>query len=212
MSHGDHQGPIALIDRNRGPFETEAITNITPDTRPHYQMSRSHHNSFRDPYPISRDHFLVTHNPDDQHIWALYVIDRYGNRELLYVDPEISSKHPSPLRPRRRPPVVSSTLDPELAVARSGPVHRARCLPGTGLDGRARTSASICAWLEEVPSQLEPLSCGQYRADHPPFTDFYAAPVHLVHGPDTKLRHPHPERTACPAANRLPMAAARDAG
>jgi hypothetical protein len=84
MSHGDHQGPIALIDRAKGPFDTAAITNITPDTRPHYQMSRSHHDSFRDPYPISRDHFLVAHNPDNQHNWGLYVIDRYGNRELLY--------------------------------------------------------------------------------------------------------------------------------
>ena len=91
MSHGDHKGPIALIDRTKGPFDTEAITNITPDTRPQYQMSRSHHDTFRDPYPISRDHFLVTHNPDNQHNWGLYVIDRYGNREWLYADPEISS-------------------------------------------------------------------------------------------------------------------------
>jgi hypothetical protein len=87
MSHGDHSGPIALIDRSKGPFDTEAITNITPDTRPQYQMSRSHHDTFRDPYPISRDHFLVAHNPDNQHNWGLYVIDRYGNREWLYADP-----------------------------------------------------------------------------------------------------------------------------
>ncbi|NQU22561.1 MAG: discoidin domain-containing protein, partial [Candidatus Nealsonbacteria bacterium] len=115
MSHGDHQGPIALIDRTKGPSDTAAITNITPDTRPHYQMSRSHHDSFRDPYPISRDYVLVAHNPDNQHNWGLYVIDRYGNRELLYVDPEISSKHPSPLRARPRPPVPSSELDAKLA-------------------------------------------------------------------------------------------------
>jgi hypothetical protein len=30
MSHGDHQGPIALIDRSKAPFDTRAITNITP--------------------------------------------------------------------------------------------------------------------------------------------------------------------------------------
>ena len=201
MSHGDHQGPIALIDRNRGPFDTAAITNITPDTRPHYQMSRSHHNSFRDPYPISRDHFLVTHNPDDQHIWALYVIDRYGNRELLYVDPEISSKHPSPLRPRWRPPVVSGTLDPELGATRFGPVLRAGCLPGIGLDGRAR-SRKVSArgsgsplvpgtsFLRAVPRGSSPL----YR--------FLRGPRSPSARTDTKLRHPYPERTACPAANQ----------
>jgi mono/diheme cytochrome c family protein len=37
--------------------------------------------------------------------------------------------------------------------------------------------------VEEVPPTLEPLDCGQYRSDHEPFADFYATPVHLVHGP-----------------------------
>ena len=60
ISHGDHQGPIALIAPGKGSFDTAAITSITPDTRPQYQMDRSHSETFRDPEPISRDHFLVT--------------------------------------------------------------------------------------------------------------------------------------------------------
>jgi len=182
MSHGDHQGPIALIDRSKGPFDTEAITNITPDTRPHYQMSRSHHDSFRDPYPISRDHFLVTHNPDNQHIWGLYVIDRYGNRELLYVDPEISSKHPTPLRARPRPPVLASDVDEELAKQGLGQFTVQDVYQGLG-STVARGRAKYLRVAQEVPATLETLSCGQFRADHPPFTDFYASPIRLVHGP-----------------------------
>jgi hypothetical protein len=182
MSHGDHQGPIALIDRTKGPFDTEAITNITPDTRPHYQMSRSHHDTFRDPYPISRDHFLVTHNPDNQQNWCLYVIDRYGNRELLYVDPEISSKHPSPLRPRPRPPVLPSTLDAQLAEQGLGQFTIEDVYRGLG-STVARGRAKYLQVSEEVPATLETLPNGQCRADHPPFTDFYASPIHLVHGP-----------------------------
>ena len=46
------------------------------------------------------------HNPGRQAHWGLYVIDRYGNRELLYLDPAISSKHPSLLHARPRPPVL----------------------------------------------------------------------------------------------------------
>lgn len=182
MSHGDHQGPIALIDRTKGPFNTEAITNITPDTRPHYQMSRSHHDSFRDPYPISRDHFLVAHNPDNQHNWGLYVIDRYGNRELLYADPEISSKHPTPLRPRPRPPVLPSEIDEKLAEQDLGQFTVQDVYVGLG-STVARGRAKYLRVAEEVPATLETLSCGQYRADHPPFSDFYAGPVRLVHGP-----------------------------
>jgi len=182
MSHGDHQGPIALIDRSKAPFDTAAITNITPDTRPHYQMSRSHHDSFRDPYPISRDHFLVTHTPDNQHNWGLYVVDRYGNRELLYVDPEISSMHPSPLCVRPRPPVLPGSLDADLAQQGLGQFTVQDVYQGLGsavLRGRAK----YLQVSEEVPPALEPLPCGQFRADHPPFTDFYATPVHLVRGP-----------------------------
>jgi hypothetical protein len=182
MSHGDHNGPIALIDRAKGPFATEAITNITPDTRPHYQMSRSHHDTFRDPYPISRDHFLVSHNPDNQHNWGLYVIDRYGNRELLYVDPEISSKHPTPLRARPRPPVLPSTPDPKLAEQGLGQFTLQDVYQGLG-STVARGRAKYLRVAEEVPATLELLSCGQYCADHPPFTDFYATPVHVVRGP-----------------------------
>lgn len=187
MSHGDHKGPIALIDRNKGPFDTAAITNITPDTRPQYQMSRSHSDTFRDPYPISRDHFLVTHNPDDQHNWALYVIDRYGNRELLYVDPEISSKHPTPLRPRPRPPVLSEALDAQLAEQGLGQFTVQDVYEGLGAT-IARGRAKYLRVAEELPAKLESLPDGQCRADHPPFTDFYATPIHLVRGPTPSFR------------------------
>jgi hypothetical protein len=182
MSHGDHQGPIALIDRSKGPFDTSAITNITPDTRPHYQMSRSHHDSFRDPYPISPDHFLVTHNPDNQHNWGLYIIDRYGNRELLYVDPEISSKHPRPLHARPRPPVLASEINAVLAKQDLGQFTVQDVYQGLG-SRVARGRAKYLRVAQEVPAKLEMLSCGEYRADHPPFTDFYASPIHLVHAP-----------------------------
>jgi hydrazine synthase alpha subunit-like protein/F5/8 type C domain-containing protein len=182
MSHGDHSGPIALIDRSKGPFDTEAITNITPDTQPRYQMSRSHHNTFRDPYPISPDHFLVSHTPDNQHNWGLYVVDRYGNRELLYADPEVSSYHPTPLCSRPRPPVLPSSLDARLAENGLGQFTVQDVYQGLGATIK-RGRAKYLQVSEEVPPTLELTTTGECRADHPPFTDFYATPVHLVHGP-----------------------------
>jgi len=182
MSHGDHSGPIALIDRSKGAFDTAAITNITPDTRPQYQMSRSHQDTFRDPYPLSRDHFLVSHNPDNQQNWGLYVIDRYGNREWLYADPEVSSYHPTPLGPRPRPPVIPSLLDATLAEQGLGQFTVQDVYRGLG-STVARGRAKYLQVCEEAPATLELLPTGECRADHPPFTDFYATPVHLVHGP-----------------------------
>jgi hypothetical protein len=45
---------------------------------------------------------------------GLYYFDRFGNLELLYRDPAISSMYPIPLVARGRPPVVASGLDQSL--------------------------------------------------------------------------------------------------
>ncbi|MCL4176860.1 MAG: hypothetical protein KJ072_03825 [Verrucomicrobia bacterium] len=187
ISHGDHQGPIALIDLSHGPFAPEAITNITPDTRPQYQMDRSYAETFRDPSPVSSDHFLVSHNPGTRDHWALYVIDRYGNRELLYLDPAISSKRPAVLRPRPRPPILPSVLDPDLAREGLGQFIVQDVYQGLE-PAVTRGRARYLRVVQEVPADLELLACGEYRNDHPPFEDFYATPVHRVAGPRQNYR------------------------
>lgn len=209
FSHGDHQGPIALIDLSRQPYDTAAITNITPDTRPQYQMDRSYSQTFRDPTPVSRDHFLVSHNPGIGDHWALYLIDRYGNRELLYLDPQISSKRPTPLRPRPKPPVLASAIDADLAARGLGEFVVQDVYEGLTPDVE-RGRVKYLRVVEEVPSGLEMLPCGEYRDDHEAFEDFYAGPVHRVHGPPhsylTRTRNavePHSFRTgrATPAGD-----------
>jgi hypothetical protein len=47
---------------------------------------------------------------EPQDALGLYLLDRFGNRELIYRDPEIGSTNPIPLRPRPTPPVLASTL------------------------------------------------------------------------------------------------------
>jgi hypothetical protein len=109
ISHGgDLNGPIGLVDIGKGPFYGDAITNITPDTRPHYHMSWAGRECFRDPVPVSRDYFLASHAPADR--FGLYVVDRWGNRELVYFDPAMASMSPTLLRSAPRPPVLSPTV------------------------------------------------------------------------------------------------------
>jgi len=57
------------------------------------------------PWPLSEDEFLVVLDPAAKNR-GIYWMDRYGNRELLYRDPEIACASPVPLRPRPRPPVI----------------------------------------------------------------------------------------------------------
>jgi hypothetical protein len=210
MSHGDHQGPIALIDRSGGLFNTAGIVNITPDTRPRYQMDRSHHETFRHPEPISRDHFLVSHSPGPRPHWGLFIIDRFGNRELLYLDPRISSKRPSPLRPRPRPPVLPSTLDPALAAQNLGQFTVQDVYQGLG-DAVARGTVKYLQVSQEIPPPLETLPTGEYRGTHPAFQDFYATPVHLLHGPPSTILT-RDENALAPHAFRLGQARRLDDG
>ncbi|MHB8954287.1 MAG: HzsA-related protein [Pirellulaceae bacterium] len=210
ISHGDHQGPIALLDVSRGRYNTAAITNITPDTRPQYQMDRSHQETFRDAEPISHDHFLVSHNPGQASHWGLYVIDRFGNRELLYLDPAISSKRPSPLRARPRPPVLPAAHDAALAQQGLGQFTIQDVYEGLG-STVARGQAKYLQVSQEVPANLEKLACGEYRSTHPSFQDFYATPIHLVTGP----RHSYATRldnALQPHAFRAGSATAADDG
>jgi hypothetical protein len=181
FSHGgDHNGPIGLIDRAKGLFNPAAITNITPDVKPHYNMSWPRHECFRDPTPISRDYYLVSHAPADR--FGLYVIDRYGNRELLYLDPEIGSMSPTPLRARSVPPVLPQspaplTNDSEMAELTLIDVYR-------GLEPHVdRGSVRYLRVCQEVRADLIELADGQCQADHQPFQDWYATPIHKVSGP-----------------------------
>jgi hypothetical protein len=199
FSHGgDHNGPIGLIDRTRGPFDTGAITNITPDVTPHYNMSWPRYMCFRDPVPVARDYFLVSHAPADR--FGLYVIDRYGNRELLYLDPAIGSMSPMPLRARTRPPALPPTLDSQLAE--SGKAELTLVDVYQGLEPHVRRGqVAYLRVCQEVRAELLELADGQCQLDHQPFQDWYATPIHKVSGP-----HGWPSYVAKASLGLVPVA------
>ena len=75
---------------------------------------------YRSPYPLSADFFLAAYSYDTllgepsankSNMFGIYLVDRFGNRELLYRDVSIASLWPAPLRPHPRPPVLPSALD-----------------------------------------------------------------------------------------------------
>ena len=190
ISHGgDHNGPIALVDVSRGPFRRDAVTNITPDVAPHYHMSWAARECFRDPAPISRDYFLVSHAPADK--FGLYVIDRYGNREVLYLDAAMGSMCPTPLRAVAPPPTLASAAAAAATeCAAKGCDAAAACgcfIVADVYRGLApavkRGEVKYIRVCQEVRADLERLPDGRYRSDHEPFLDFYASPVHKVSGP-----------------------------
>jgi hypothetical protein len=200
ISHfGDFNGPIALINPEEGQFNKDAVTNITPDVAYGYDChwrkfgnrigSYPDRRCFRDPIPISRDYLLVSHSPSGDwnspsHRFGLYLIDRYGNRELLYLDPDIGSMAPTPLRPHPRPPVIASVLaahDSAASAATSKESPTGQFILSDVYQGLSpaipRGAVKHLRICEELKSLAQVRSDGKLREEYEKFTDFYASPL-----------------------------------
>jgi hypothetical protein len=172
ISHGgDLNGPIGLIAPQQGRFNPEAVTNITPDSRPHYNMNWARQQCFRDPVPIARDYFLVSHAPRKH--FGLYVIDRWGNRGCcasIRPSAACARRRCSPRRCRSSPPPSPATDEGEFSSRMS-----------------MRDSVRRCRRHRHCASARSARRFGQLRRriskDHPPFS-FYASPTDLVRGPN----------------------------
>jgi hypothetical protein len=70
------------------------------------------------PWPLSEKYFLASYTYGAQTTnptgYGVYLIDVFGNKELIYRDPAISSFVPIPLRPRPRPPILPDKTDPNI--------------------------------------------------------------------------------------------------
>lgn len=66
------------------------------------------------PWPLSEDDYLCVYGEDAKDR-GVYWIDRLGNKELLYRDPDVSCLSPIPLQSRPKPPVI-----PDLKLAADG--------------------------------------------------------------------------------------------
>ncbi|MDR2705952.1 MAG: discoidin domain-containing protein [Planctomycetaceae bacterium] len=179
ISHfGDLNGPVAILDIDKGRLNSEAITNITPEIPWPGFWARTE--TFREPFPVSTNLFLVSHSPRDR--FALYVIDRFGNREMLYIDKVLGSMCPTPLQVRQKPQVLTSTIEPTLASENLGVFTLEDVY--MGIDHVVpRGSAKYLRVCQEMPHFLEKYEDGTYRFTHQPYMEFYASPVDLIVGP-----------------------------
>ena len=95
--------------------------------------------SYGSPWPLSEDYYLCAFEPPTgtPGVYALYLVDSFGNRELVYRDPAIASHNPIPVQARPRPPIV-----PE--VAERVPTSE----PATGTIAIANVYESQLTWPE----------------------------------------------------------------
>ena len=121
---------------------------------------------------------LCSHAPDDR--FGLYLIDRYGNRELLHMDPAIGAMSPTLWRPVAPPPDFPATPEEEPEMGRFVVADVYQGLAPDVQRGRVKY-LRVC---QELRADLLELPGGSYQADHEPFQDWYATPTHKVLGPN----------------------------
>ncbi len=108
--------------RSREPMEYITKEVDAPDhTVLSWPLSWGKGNTYRDPYPLSEDLYLVSHKPGTVSMnwwepagYGLYVLTGENKTFQFYRDPSISCWQPMPLKSRPREPVVAIPLDSAL--------------------------------------------------------------------------------------------------
>jgi hypothetical protein len=118
-------GPLVIVTHGMGVNEPRGIGIVTPgllppeggmDGVPVPQGGTDDQDGFYGtPWALSEECFLVsyTHGTKTTEAtgYSLYLVDVYGNKELVYRDPTISSFFPIPLRPRPVPAALPETMN-----------------------------------------------------------------------------------------------------
>jgi hypothetical protein len=161
-------GTIIRLDMTKNIRTREPMTYLTPDTDIREEAGFAFkgpdgkwtHDKggkgslFRDPYPLSKAQVLVAHKPEgtpwnDPKGYGLYLLDESGAVQVIYRDPEISCWNPTPLKPRKVPPVIGSAKDKKLEQAKL-----ANCVITDvyhGLEGVPRGTIKYVRILEQRP-------------------------------------------------------------
>ena len=123
--HGQAFGSLVVIDpRVKDDDAMGPVKRLTPDVG--FPESQGGREVYGTAWPLNENYFLCVYDAVMNGIktkhttgnYGIYLVDAFGNKELIYRDPEIASHNPIPLRPTEKPPV---TVNPQL-VADAKPI------------------------------------------------------------------------------------------
>jgi len=115
--HGYAYGSLIVIDQSiEDDGAVSQIKRITPEAHfpeaesaPGLPQKKGRHSPQGEfhgtPWPLSEDFHLCVYDSAQKN-YGIYLVDSFGNKELIYRDKEIACLDPIPLRPRTRPPVI----------------------------------------------------------------------------------------------------------
>ncbi|MCD6304254.1 MAG: PD40 domain-containing protein, partial [Planctomycetes bacterium] len=119
--HGQMFGSLVMIDPAvEDDNKMAPVRRITPDVA--FPESQGGTQAYGTAWPLSENYYLCVYDPlvplrgaragrqgrRDSRLfdYGIYLVDAFGNKELIYRDPNIACQSPIPLRPRPMPPVV----------------------------------------------------------------------------------------------------------
>jgi hypothetical protein len=119
--HGQAFGSLVVIDpRVEDDDAMGPVRRLTPEVG--FPESQGGSEVYGTPWPLGENYHLCVYDPAFNGVktrqnrsatasYGLYLIDAFGNKELIYRDPDIGCSGPIPLRPT---PVPPATVDPRL--------------------------------------------------------------------------------------------------
>jgi hypothetical protein len=119
--HGQNYGSLIQIDpRVPDDQAMSQVKRITPQVRfpeseispgvARYSKRTTSAEVYSTPWPLSEDFYLCVYDSAAKH-HGLYLLDSFGNEELLYRDAQVPCLDPIPLRARSRPPVLPARTE-----------------------------------------------------------------------------------------------------
>ena len=123
--HGQAFGSLLILDPElRDDDRMSPVKRLTPEVN--FPETQGGTETYGTAWPLSEDYHLCVYDAATRpggrgHAaanYGIYLIDSFGNKELVYRDPEIACLRPIPLRPRPMPAVVP---DGSVALAAQQP-------------------------------------------------------------------------------------------
>ena len=182
--HSITGGSLALLDRSKGSEFEHPLTRLTPEVCfPETEGFPDHY--YSGPWPLDETHYLCAwhdrklpphrcmtgkepENPGNA--GGIYLYDAFGNLNLLYRDPEITSQNPIPLRPRTVPRALPDLVDrrsPQRGRFLLQDVYRGMegiergTINGNTVDGNAVRRIRVVGVLPKVQPQYEHAGFGR---------------------------------------------------
>ncbi|MEI6646860.1 MAG: hypothetical protein WCP12_12565, partial [bacterium] len=152
--HGQAYGSLVVIDPRVADDDAMSPTKrLTPDVG--FPESQGGSQSYGTAWPLSDTYYLAAYEPAEalagskKLTFGLYLVDKFGNKELIYRDPQIACVSPMPFRAEKRPPIIPEQRIAAVPAAQRKPCDWQSEARGEGTITIADVYKSYLPWPED---------------------------------------------------------------